>query len=308
MNRTLSFFTALVAASALSGGCGFERQSTPLEPTPATATDPGPGVPYNPQQPWVGVWASAPLIGLPNPATCGNLAWTVTSQTGTSLAGNFSAVCGGNTTISGSASGHINGYQIPMQASGKASAPGVPSCDFSLTGTGYVEDPDTIRIEYSGTFCSANVSGVERVRRRLPIPAPAPTNPAPAPTPTPPPNHPAPPPGDPLFGCGSIQDKQRLVDCIHAGVNPSRTVEGAFEVTKRVAWALRGEGAGLLIKNGGENIISWQGYSFSASRICYPDGHIYKVLTDVPATNGPSWQDNDFVDPKLYVPAIDPTR
>jgi len=77
-------------------------------------------------------------------------------------------------------------------------------------------------------------------------------------------------------------------------------------VTKRVAWLLRGQGAGLLIKNGGENIVSWQGMSFAAARICYPDGHIYKVLSDVPTTNGPSWQDNGFVDRSLYVPAINP--
>ena len=29
---------------------------------------------------------------------------------------------------------------------------------------------------------------------------------------------------------------------------------------------------------------------------------------DVPTTNGPSWQDNGFVDRSLYVPAIDPNR
>ena len=80
----------------------------------------------------------------------------------------------------------------------------------------------------------------------------------------------------------------------------------AFEVTKRVAWAYRNQGWGLLIKNGGDNIVPWQGRSFSASRVCLPDGHIYKVLTDVPTTNGPSFQDNGFVDPSLYVPAIDP--
>ena len=106
-------------------------------------------------------------------------------------------------------------------------------------------------------------------------------------------------------GCGSTPGEP-VVRCVHAAVNPSHTPEGAFEVTKRVAWLLRGTGAGLLIKNGGENIVSWQGRSFSASRICYPDGHIYKVLSDVPATNGPAWQDNDFVDRSLYVPAIDP--
>ena len=73
-----------------------------------------------------------------------------------------------------------------------------------------------------------------------------------------------------------------------------------------MAWAYRNDGAGLLIKDGGENIVSWKGYSFAAGRICMPDGHIYKILTDVPTTNGPSWQDNGYVDPKLYVPAIDP--
>jgi len=101
-------------------------------------------------------------------------------------------------------------------------------------------------------------------------------------------------------------DRQKLSECVVAAVGPAHTEAGAFEVTKRIAWLLRGEGGGLLIKNGGENIVSWKGYSFAAARICYPDGHIYKVLSDVPTTNGPSWQDNGFVDRSLYVPAIDP--
>ena len=105
--------------------------------------------------------------------------------------------------------------------------------------------------------------------------------------------------------CGSTPG-DALTACVVAAVAPAHTVEAAFEVTKRVAWLLRGSGGGLLIKNGGENIVSWKGYSFAAARICFPDGHIYKVLTDVPGTNGSSWQDNDFVDRSLYVPAIDP--
>jgi len=121
-----------------------------------------------------------------------------------------------------------------------------------------------------------------------------------------------PPPGGGGGGGGGnwescpTADKQKLSECVVAAVSPAHTEEGAFEVTKRIAWLLRGEGAGLLIKNGGENIVSWKGYSFAAARICYSDGHIYKVLTDVPGTNGPSWQDNGFVDRSLYVPAIDP--
>ena len=79
--------------------------------------------------------------------------------------------------------------------------------------------------------------------------------------------------------CGSITDKQKLVECVHGTIHPTDEF-GDFEVVKRVAWLLRGEGVGLLIKNGGENIVSWQGYSFSASRICYPDGHIFKLITD----------------------------
>src|SRR5262249_58080594 len=94
--------------------------------------------------------------------------------------------------------------------------------------------------------------------------------------------------------------------CSQDGWNPPHTPEGAFEVTKRVAWAYRNEGVGLLIKNGGENVVAWKGRSFSASRVCLPNGHIYKVLSDVPTTNAPSFQDNDYVDPSLYVPAIDP--
>jgi hypothetical protein len=128
-------------------------------------------------------------------------------------------------------------------------------------------------------------------------------NVSPAPGPSP-----APAPGN--GNCdGLVNNKLALVQCIHASVNPRNEIE-AFEVTKRVAWALRGEGGGLLIKNGGENIVSWQGYSFSASRICYPDGHIFKVISDAGpgGANGPGWSDNDYVDRSLYVPAIDPSR
>jgi hypothetical protein len=137
-------------------------------------------------------------------------------------------------------------------------------------------------------------------------------------SPTAPPVSPSPPPGS-GGGSGPIGDtshcnslvgnKPALVQCIHAVVQPGGNEYRAFEVTKRVAWALRGEGGGMLIKNGGENILPWRGYSFSISRICYPDGHIFKVLSDAGpgGANAPTWSDNDFVDKSLYVPAIDPS-
>jgi hypothetical protein len=105
-------------------------------------------------------------------------------------------------------------------------------------------------------------------------------------------------------------DKNKLVECVHAAIQPGASSTVAFEVTKRVAWLLRGEGAGLLIKDGGENIISWAGYSFSIGRIVYPNGRLVKVLSDVGdgGANSPGWHE-EGVDPALiprYVPAINP--
>ena len=127
---------------------------------------------------------------------------------------------------------------------------------------------------------------------------------------TPAPVAPAPGSPAPAGGCNSLINNPSALDsCIHDEVNPAQgSVTDAFTITKLMAWALRGQGAGLLIKNGGDNIVSWQGYSFSAGRICYPDGHIWKVVSDVGGANGASWSDNGFVDPSLYVPAIDPSK
>ena len=100
-----------------------------------------------------------------------------------------------------------------------------------------------------------------------------------------------------------------LANCVWNTIKPHDSV-GDLEVVKRVAWLLRSDGAGLLIKTGGENVVLWQGYSFSSSRVCYADGHIYKVISDAGpgGANLPGFADNDFVDRSLYVPAIDPNK
>ncbi|MSO56237.1 MAG: hypothetical protein EXQ55_04850 [Acidobacteria bacterium] len=107
--------------------------------------------------------------------------------------------------------------------------------------------------------------------------------------------------------CGSTP-REAIVQCVRSAVYRQSTLENAFDITKRVAWLLRGKGYGLLIKDGGENIISWRGYSFSISRICLPNGNIVKILTDAGpgGTNGASWDDSLYVSPGLYVPAINP--
>jgi len=122
------------------------------------------------------------------------------------------------------------------------------------------------------------------------------------------PDLPPPPVAAAWKSCGSTPGAE-LVACVHTKIGPvTKTVEGAFEVTKRVAWLLRDRGVVLLLKPGGENIIDWQGYSFSAGRICVrSSGQLYKILSDVPATNGPSWQDNGTIAlASCDVPVLEP--
>jgi len=109
--------------------------------------------------------------------------------------------------------------------------------------------------------------------------------------------------------CSSSKNETALVTCVWNAVHPNDSVSD-MEMTKRVAWLMRDKGAGLLIKASGDGVVAWQGYSFSASRICFPDGHIYKILSDAGpgGANGPQYSDNDFVDVSLYVKAIDPSK
>jgi hypothetical protein len=136
---------------------------------------------------------------------------------------------------------------------------------------------------------------------RSPVAPPPPPGPGPGPGP-------GPIPTDWQSCSVHVNNGEELVRCVHSVIQPGPSSTRAFEVTKRVAWLLRDQGGGLLIKNGGENIISWQGYSFAIGRICFPGGHIFKILTDVGdgGTNGPGWHDEGFVEADRYVPAINP--
>jgi hypothetical protein len=182
--RSLTVLVSLVAASAFATACGYEHNSSGLVPsgpgTPAAANTPV-------TTPLVGTWVSAQSVTFPSPSSCGNFQWEVTRQTTTSIAGNFSTVCAGNLTISGTAAGQLIGDRVPITATGTASLPGIPSCSFSVSGTGTIVNPDTLTIPYEGTTCLGPVHGTETLRRHTdPPPAPAPA-PAPTPVPTPPP-------------------------------------------------------------------------------------------------------------------------
>jgi hypothetical protein len=69
-------------------------------------------------------------------------------------------------------------------------------------------------------------------------------------------------------------------------------------MTKRVAWLLRGSGFGLLRKDVGDNIVTWNGTSFAAARIILADSHHYKLLSNVP-NGSPQWVDEGLDLPLL---------
>lgn len=101
-----------------------------------------------------------------------------------------------------------------------------------------------------------------------------------------------------------------LVRCVWDAVHPTDSVSD-MEVAKRVAWLDRAEGMGLLIKTSGDNVVLWQGYSFSCSRVCFTgDGHVYKIIGDAGpgGANTPGFSDNDFVDKSQCIAAIDPSK
>jgi hypothetical protein len=290
-----------VVSEASSGSSSGSSSS----PSPAAPSSSSPASSTSTESPFAGTWASGTIGNLPNISSCTNLQWQISNLSPTSVAGSVSAVCVGSVNVTANLTGQLEGEDIVhLTANGQAVASGI-TCGFSLTGVGHRESNVSVRLQYQGTTCLGPVSGSELLRKSSPVPPahPAPSAPEPAPAP-----EPEPEPDDEVFGCTKVlPNKGDYVACIHSHIRPSNEI-GAFEVTKRVAWGLRSEGAGLMQKPFGDNIVHWRGYSFTASRIMYPDGHYYKVVTDVGpgGANGPSWQDSGLGDRSQYLPALNP--
>lgn len=84
------------------------------------------------------------------------------------------------------------------------------------------------------------------------------------------------------------------------GVNLSGPC-GAFEITRRVAWALRDQGAGLLRKPTGNNCM---GYSVDV--IMFTDGTWVDCLINAETENRPAWQIGaDKLDPVRFQAATE---
>jgi len=77
---------------------------------------------------------------------------------------------------------------------------------------------------------------------------------------------------------------------------------GAFEITKRVAWELRAQGAGLLQKSTGNNCVG-----YAVDIIAFQDGSYVDMLVDGGNKNAPAWNVKpDRVDAARWRAAFDP--
>ena len=185
MKRSLLTLSLGVAALGATGCVEHTRELlVPTAPSDTPAPPPAPGGGGG----LTGLWASQAGAGIPASWHCSSFQWNITSQTPTSIAGSFSAACSGVLTVSGTASGQLNGNQVPFEVSGSAAIAGVTVCPFVLRGTGLIEGNDAIRIPYTGDTCLGPVHGEETLRRpssgnpEAPPPPQAP--PAPEPTPS----------------------------------------------------------------------------------------------------------------------------
>ena len=150
MKHMIQLALSLAIAVASAACIGFERKSSLTGPTA-----PGVGT-------LLGTWTSANII--PTPSTCTDFKWNVTEQTNNSAKGSFSATCGNDLKLSGSAQGTLNGSTIQWSAQGNASAPNLPSCAISLAGTAEI-GINSVSVPYSGDTCLGKVSGVELLKR-----------------------------------------------------------------------------------------------------------------------------------------------
>jgi hypothetical protein len=197
----------------------------------------------------LGTWSS-PLTGI-SASSCTGFSWQVTSQTSNSLAGTFSATCANGIAASGTASGQVNGGNVPYTVTGTATVPGFPSCPFAISGTGHIVDSNTLLMPYSGTTCIGPISGEETLR------GPAHPSAAPEPTPEPSPEAepaPAPAPVESSFHVGpgglSMTRAEQVVNATaseFAGLTAARGSEAeaqaaATELLRRVIWHLRHAG------------------------------------------------------------------
>jgi hypothetical protein len=157
------------------------------------------------------------------------------------------------------------------------------------TAHGYLSFQPDGRIEYRAVAGSWENLDVEGLTVEPVAPGPG--------TPTPPPTPPGP---TPEMSAHYVQAVKAQLEA--AGVNLVGPC-GAFAITKRVAWGLRGAGIGLLDKPGGNQC---DGYSVDVL-VLPGGGDIVDILSDGGGQNTPSWYVREReVDPSRWRPPVQP--
>src|SRR5919201_74959 len=136
MMKNLFQLVVCFALAAWSAACfGFDRKSTATGPSASGISA------------LMGNWSSSSII--PTPTSCTDFKWNVTEQTAGSVKGSFSATCVNDLKVIGTAQAaiHPSGSPINWNAEGTATAPGLPSCKITLTGTAEL-GVSTVRVPY----------------------------------------------------------------------------------------------------------------------------------------------------------------
>lgn len=86
---------------------------------------------------------------------------------------------------------------------------------------------------------------------------------------------------------------------------------GRFEVTKRVVWELRGEGAGFLVKTGAQNKCNERNTTdspgYGVDIVMYRDGTVIDILgSGAEGPNTPHWMTLEPSPPESWRPPFDP--
>ena len=174
MNIRVISAVAFTLASLFATGCSLENVTklAPSDvgpstgsPSPNSATGTSNAGSTSPAaSAFAGAWGSSTIAGLPL-GNCSDVKWTITTQTDNSLSGNVTASCASGVTVSANLTGTlVNADKIDLVANGTLTAMGLP-CQFTLNGTGTRATNDTMRVDYTGTYCLGTVNGSENLRK-----------------------------------------------------------------------------------------------------------------------------------------------
>lgn len=147
---------AVLAAALASTGCSSLLNSLTSNSTAPTPT----GVNALSGATWASVSSSTLLTD-----TCTNFKWTVSTISGNTGSGVFTATCRGTLLVTGTAQGVVSDTKIAWTATGTAPVSGQPDCAVSLSGNAVFEPPTQMRVPFTGTTCGSAVNGTEILRQ-----------------------------------------------------------------------------------------------------------------------------------------------